>query len=262
MDALRGIPRLFFDLIARIVPGLVGIIALTFALSLTFAPNIDPNTIVSEIFKRASELQNAGAIVVLSLLLAAYILGQVLDPIGESMEIWIMQKLFKNGPKPLRGFGYMYKVLKHVVSNNSKHPSKVREFLLTDMHSKGWNEDAGKKTDLHYNTITFLWGDWLSMHKPKAGDIVSRFQAEHIMFRETAAVCFLAMLLHLCATPLIRGSIDFIQWWFVFAMGALTWLSLWEAARRFHIYQYSVIQQYYVARADPPPPEKNKDPED
>ena len=88
MESLKIIPEIFFDLIARVVPGGVGLVAYLLLSGKSWQFCLDTSL--------GSSLAGSLSVAILIFLVAAYLVGQLLSPaaklvqrIGEDLPYWI-----------------------------------------------------------------------------------------------------------------------------------------------------------------------------
>jgi hypothetical protein len=81
LDGLKVIPQLFFDLIARVVPGITALAVLCITV-----PALDWASLLSRIAGGKFDQGNAVAFVVLGTLVGGYVIGQVIAPFGKGIE--------------------------------------------------------------------------------------------------------------------------------------------------------------------------------
>lgn len=94
MESLKIIPEIFFDLIARVVPGGVGLVAYLLLSGKSWQSCLDTSL--------GSSLAGSLSVAILIFLVAAYLVGQLLSPaaklvqrIGEDLPNWIREKVPK-----------------------------------------------------------------------------------------------------------------------------------------------------------------------
>ena len=171
MESLKIIPEIFFDLIARVVPGSVGLVAYLLLSGKGWQSWLD--TILG------SSLAGSPSVAILIFLVAAYLVGQLLSPaaklvqrIGEDLPNWIGKKA------------------KLVERIKEKYPNSVCEGPRT-ANEKDYPDLAklivctppkGK----HY--------DWLRLHYPAAGDQCAKIRAEFTMHNGLAVVLLLTAI--------------------------------------------------------------------
>lgn len=88
MDALKLIPQVFFDLIARVVPGVVVLILLCLTI-----PGFAWANILRLIAGGELNDKNVFGFVVISALAGGYILGQLIAPLGKGLETVVSRKV-------------------------------------------------------------------------------------------------------------------------------------------------------------------------
>lgn len=99
LDQLKLIPQVFFDLIARVVPGAIGIVA-----ALLLSKTTLESWLRDALGERLASSSSLGAAVIF--LAAAYVVGQVLSPLAKGVQRLGELRWFKPEPKA-EGFDWL-----------------------------------------------------------------------------------------------------------------------------------------------------------
>ncbi|MBK9983973.1 MAG: hypothetical protein IPP15_16665 [Saprospiraceae bacterium] len=100
MESLKIIPQVFFDLIARVVPGAFGIIAYLLFFDKTWA------SLVAQIM--GESVVNAGASVTIFVFLgASYVAGELISPAAKFVQWFGELKFFRPGIKEKNSYDYL-----------------------------------------------------------------------------------------------------------------------------------------------------------
>lgn len=228
MDTLKIIPQLFYDLIARVIPGGVAIFAFATAV------NKKVGTLLTDAFAGAPTLQQSALLLTIVMLVFAYLLGHLLSTLSD---------LFKQVTvKALRHSHF--RVLKDAIKTSDNYPEDVRRFLFEEMNRLSGNEGEALN-DRHYTRAIYIWYDWLRITNPEVGSRLTKLRAESAMYERLAGAMIISVLLHLIAVV----SFD-IRWnWLVVISGIiLAFLGMWGHAQGDRIFQASTINHYYLER--------------
>ncbi len=229
MDTLKLIPQLFYDLIARVVPGSVAIIMVVVAVAAD-----ELGKLFKDFWDGNQTIQGSALFWGLGFLGAAYLTGHILPSISEWLEEKVTRRLFPND----------YRVLQDAVSGSSHYPQSMRNFLIKELGLKeameGSEAPAGQ-----YTRMLFVWNDWLQINQPDAGARVTKLRAEYRMHSGNVVAFFGALALHLIWTSVHQGypNLGFT------AMATLAGLASLRATAKMHrTFQRSVLQQFYIAK--------------
>jgi hypothetical protein len=228
MDASKLIPQLFFDLIARVVPGSLAIIMIA------IAANIKLGKLITDFWDGAQAIQESGLFLGLGFFLAAYLIGHLISPIG----IWIEEQVIR------RLFPTYYRVLQDAVLDGSDYSPSIRNFFMKEMGFKK-GMDIRKVPANQYEKMVFVWNDWLQVNNPDVGTRAAKVRAEYRMHSENVVVFFGALVLHLIVTYEHQGYPNFI---FIGAVAIAGLVSLWATARMYRTFQWAVIQNFYSVK--------------
>ncbi len=228
MDALKLIPQLFYDVISRVIPGVVALVLVALALG----SNV--GALAAGPFNGAPALRDSALFLGVALIGAAYIAGQMIAPISDFYERYVVGAIVP------RGFWMM----PGAVSPGSQYPETMQRFLLREL---GLDEENRQLAGTRFSASVFVWYDWLRVWQVPAGARVEKIRSEYRMFGGVAVAAFAATLLHLGRALLVSGTLEPL---FV-ATGLLVFLfSSWGLARTYRTFERSVANQYYVSKVE------------
>jgi hypothetical protein len=228
VDLLKLIPQLFYDLISRVVPGGLAILALT------AAANARVGEFLTSALAGLSPLQESTLFLGLALLMAAYLIGQLLSPLSDLFHRTLIRMFFRSH----------FEVLKSAVLPKSEYGDDVRHFLLRQLGIHDAANVDGVPTRRWANAI-FIWHDWLRIKSPDAGVRAAKVRAEYRMHSQNAVVLVAGLICHLLLAA--SGHHELSARIVVFALAGAV-LSTWAAARTYRNFQVMIINQYFSAR--------------
>lgn|GEM_PF-5818744 len=246
MDAFRGIPNLVADLIARIIPGSLVLLAANYALDFR---------IIDEISARFSWTQDNILLMTAFIVLITYVAGSLIDTLGSVP--W-------DRYVPRRGLSSRLLEQAIIQPDASRFPPVVlqelqKEFLTnigTDIAPDRLDPEIKKRREAkgmnkgRFDVATYLMYDWLTMYKPEAGARASKFFAEVIMFRSLTTVAAATFAAHLASLPFRAVPVNLMLLGLSLVVVVISTSGMLE---KFRTFQILVIQQYYVARRWPTP---------
>jgi len=173
MESLKIIPEIFFDLIARVVPGGVGLVAYLLLSGKSWQSWLDTTL--------GSSLAGSPSVAILIFLVAAYLVGQLLSAaaklvqrIGEGLPNWIEKKF----PKLVERLKIKYTDGKKPDEKNpplrETTPTLVKLIVCKPLKAEGY--------------------DWLRLHYPGIGDQCAKIRAEFTMHNGLAVVLLLTAI--------------------------------------------------------------------
>ncbi len=224
METLKLLPQLFYDLISRVIPGVIALVLIAHALER------DLGNLVSGPFTGAPSLQDSPLFLGIAMVGAAYIVGQILAPVSDLYERRLIGRVV-----PAR-----YWLFPAALQAESPYPAAMRQFLHQEL-GEGMAAGAAKR----FTVVLFVWYDWLRVWKPEAGMRVTKLRAEYRMFGGIAVASWFAGILHLFLS--LVGAVAF-QVWFLPVGLLLAVFASWGMVRTYRTFQWSVLNQYYVAR--------------
>ncbi len=228
MDALKLIPQLFYDVISRVIPGVVALVLVALALG----SNV--GALAAGPFSGAPALRDSPLFLGVALIGAAYIAGQMIAPVSDFYERYIVGAIV-----PAR-----FWMMPGAVSPGSQYPENMQAFLLREL---GLGDGDRQLAAARFRAVVFVWYDWLRVWQVPAGARVEKIRSEYRMFGGVAVAAFGATLVHLGRALLVSGALQP----FYVATGLLLFLfSSWGMARTYRTFERSVANQYYVSRVE------------
>jgi|GEM_PF-3499547 len=232
METHRVIPQFFYDIISRVLPGGIVMMAVSRALGES------PGRVLSEMFQGAPALEESAVFLAVSFLILSYVSGQLLAPVSHLFEIHIVTPL-------LRLFRVREDILVSALDEAAPIcPSRIREFILEEIGCDCSEEAASSLHRFHAIEI-FVWFDWLQIYRPDVGARLAKHRAEYRMFGSLAVATLLALMVH-GARALFTGiSISLVALVPLF----IFFLSVVGMTRMKLIFNWEVLHYYYVARS-------------
>ncbi|MCI0523914.1 MAG: helix-turn-helix domain-containing protein, partial [Acidobacteria bacterium] len=232
MDALKFIPQLFYDLIARVIPGGVALFVWAMALDKKIGK------IVADALEGSPGLQQSAFVISAIIFVLAYLVGHLVSPLSEFLKSNTVERI---APQ-------YFRVLKDAVSGQSvDFPPRVQSFLNRELNSP-LEADDKVSSGQYFRQALFLWYDRLRRQDAEVGARLTKLRAEYRMYEEIAGIMGIGLLLHMTAV-LTLG----IKWnWPLIISGVvIALLGLWGYARAYRDFQRSTINHYYLEVAKP-----------
>ncbi len=228
MDALKLIPQLYYDLIARVLPGAMMLILLAASTDLT------RGKLASDFWGSLIVVQGSALSLGFGFIAAAYLAGQIISPISDFIEDNVVKRLF-----PVH-----FQVLKISLLNKSAYPPDMRKMWLQGLGIEK-EEDVSQITPLQYERMVYVWYDWLRINFPDVGANAVKIRAECRMHSQNAVVCAITLMVHLWWGCTQQGQIKYE----LIGIAAIAgFLSLWACARTYRIFQLAVIQPFCAVK--------------
>ncbi len=229
MDALKLIPQLFYDVISRVIPGVVALVLVAQALG------SDLGALASGPFHGAGALTQSALFLGVVVIGASYIAGQMIAPVSDFYERYVVTRLMP------RSFWFMPSAL----GPASHYPDALQLFLLRELGLS--DADRGMAAN-RFRGALFVWYDWLRVWQVQAGARVEKIRAEYRMFGGVAVAAFAATVAHLVRSLSGYASPQPI---FIGAGLLLFVFASWGMARTYRTFERSVVNQYYVSKEEP-----------
>jgi hypothetical protein len=277
MDGLKIVPQLFYDLIARVIPGSVAILAIASAVKgktdwTLF--KVIPESILTS---------------VMILLTTGYVIGHLIVPLSDYLKkkmshidfrssFHLMESILISADNRLNLGSDFVVLLLAVVSESwstklkdwmkdkcifrrafqpkgygrtSKQLWKLKDFL--DKEIKGLAgygtpgvEGLGKHDD-QYTDILFLWYDWLRVKDPEVGGRLTKLRAEHEMHKGIAVAILSASIVGMGRILWTKHATNLdIELLIVTFTGFL--LCALGMAKTYWRFQISTISHYFIAK--------------
>lgn len=230
MDKTKLVAQLYYDVISRVIPGVMSLVMISSALGR------DLGSLVADPFLGAPALRGSPLFLGIALVGAAYMLGQLLAPLSDLYERRVVDDAV-----PRRYWVYPAAAL-----DEGEHPAPVRRFVLRELGGEGEGASPGAES---IRRVVFLWYDWLRVWRPDAGGRVEKIRAEYRMFGGVAVASLGAISLHLLRA-LVEASLPSLS--FLLAGLLMAAFSTWGMVRMFRTFQWSVLNQYFVAKEGAP----------
>ena len=229
MDVLKLIPQLFYDLIARVVPGSIAIILFS------VCAHIKLGKLATDFWEGATEIQGSAFFLGFGFFFVAYVVGQIISPLSEFIENRIVKRLLPA----------YFLVLKNALSNSSQYSPAVRNLLIKELGYEQMTAAASITADKSSKAV-FVWYDWLRINDPDAGARAAKIRAEYRMHSQNTVVFFIALLVHLALAYMHQSSFELSL---IAILSAGVVMSIWATARTYRNFQWAVVQQFYAAKA-------------
>jgi hypothetical protein len=229
MDAIKLIPQLFFDVISRVIPGVVALVLVAAAMG------SDLGALVTGPFRGAVALQQSALFLGVGVIGASYIAGAMISPVSDFYERYVVGALMPRS----------FWLLPAALAPGSHLPAPMQRFLVREL---GLSEESRGLAAARFRGALFVWYDWLRVWQPQAGSRVEKIRSEYRMFGGVAVGAFAAAFIHLVRALAFGAPLQPL-----FAiMGLLLFLfASWGMARMFRTFERSVVNQYYVSKEEP-----------
>ena len=222
------IPELFYDLLGRVIPGVIAVWIWLYALGISLT------TALVIMFGTSKVLSESVFVVITTIMLIGYLIGHLISPVSSFMHTQVLARLFPS----------YFKVLQNaVLSSRNPYPSAV-SLVLNDEVSSMFGEKARDASSSSYRRITYLWYDSIRLLNPTAGTRLAKMRAEYRMLEGIYVVFTIALILHVLS--LLAGHV--ISWGFIIGSTIAITIAGWSAARLFRTFQWAVINHYYHLR--------------
>jgi hypothetical protein len=159
MESLKIIPEIFFDLIARVVPGGVGLVAYLLLSGQSWQSWLNATL--------GPSLAGSLSVAILIFLVAAYLVGQLLSPAAK-----LVQRIGEDLPNQI---GKKFPKLADRIKKKYPDKENYSDFAKLVMCPPPKAKDY----------------DWLRLHCPGVGDQCAKIRAEFTMHNGLAVVLFL-----------------------------------------------------------------------
>lgn len=217
------IPQLNYDVLARILPGAYGVMAVSLALD-TNAGSALAATLGTS--KAASE---SATILLVFLLMAAYITGLALSLIGDSLQKLLTQL----APS-------YFNMLGEILRDQHHQPASVQNRVMTILKE----ECTMGMDDVppgFLEKLIILWYDRLRLQSNDFLSRLTRLRAEYRMYGSLAVASYAAAVLHAAKSLRLGESPDPLLLVVSMAAGLLF---TWGMARSYRYFQTSIINHY------------------
>ncbi len=216
MEALKLVPQIFFDLIARVVPGAVALLIVNLEVPGCWS------SLLGSLSANQLDSDNATVFVFMTLLGLAYIIGQIVAPLGKLLE--------KIGPQ-IKSLAYLF-----AEGVDPKRPV-----------ISAFREELGNPAayDSSCEKVIWYWYDWLRLHASDAGALTAKIRAEYGMYYGLSAVFVLGAIGNL----ITERSLGSVPWpWVIFTLIVLAVLMFIRGRDTDMTFRKSVCNFYYVAK--------------
>ncbi len=228
MAALKLIPQLFYDVISRVIPGVVTLVLVAKALG------SDLGALVMAPFGGAPSLQASPLFLGIVVIGGAYIAGQMIAPVSDFYERYVVGALVPQS----------FWLMPRALGPDSHYPETMQLFLAREL---GLTDGNRQLAGARFRVALFVWYDWLRVWQIPAGARVEKIRAEYRMFGGVAVAAFAATVAHAGRALLVAGALSPL---FVATGLLLLVFSSWGMARTYRTFERSVANQYYVSRVE------------
>ena len=247
VELAKIIPEIFYDVIGRVVPGLIAVWAWTYA----FGTN--PAKLSDHMFSASKAFSESVFVQASSILFVAYLIGHLISPISSLMHTYVLASFFP------RYFSVLHDA---VSSGHNPYPSRTQKLLTLEV-VKLFGQSDRKVSEAQYRRATYLWYDWIRLANPAAGARLAKMRAEYRMLEGLYVVLVIAILIYPISRWSIPATSSAVSWTFVIGIAVGLTLAAWGAARLFRTFQWAVMNHYYQLRSSgalgaeisEPPPE-------
>jgi len=254
MDGFKVIPQIFYDLMARIIPGVIAILAFTSAAGATL------DQVAAKLFQNAPKLSQSSFVLATTFLLVAYLIGHLLSPfIGLLIEVYKFTTRYEK-TKDWRLLSKSYSLLERawskVFPSFPQALEKTRDELCTLYLRDRINSlvqeavygagPPGQDTKLdirHYCDALYIWYDWLRIRKPDLGERLTKLRAEYHMLEGITHVLLIAFVIHFVACAFSKTTLSMYlagSYFFGFILSGRA------AAKQCWTFQWSTINHYLL----------------
>jgi len=235
MEVSKIVPQLFYDVIARGVPGGALIAGTSFSLG----DSASIRDIVMVGFSGANASVSATLSFFLLLMFYSYILGHIISPVGD----WVVDRdIIKSK------FSIYLHVLKDSVDpGKSTFPRKIQKYLREQAGIFQDDIDSGKENkNVKFTSVLFIWSDWLRFKSADAGSRIVKLRAEYRMLLGLSVVGVYTAVLHvICSAFIDDVSLNIVL---IVSGIALSWLGFLGYCKGYSTFQFSVINNYYAEK--------------
>jgi hypothetical protein len=228
MEPLQLIPLAYYDLISRVLPGLVLVVCLPLSL----------NTTIWGAWSRLFQ-GSAGQTVINSpslaiVLVLAYIAGQILAPISDWLERHVGAALFSSSHSVLQCAAR---------ADQGPLPATVRQFIRKHLETRGVRPKESSPQDLEM--MLFEWYDTVRLDSPDVAARLTKIRAEYRMYSGICAASAATGVLHVA---LLALRICPLNIGFLISAAVMSIVGLWGGARMYKMFQVSVVSHYYTRK--------------
>jgi hypothetical protein len=248
MELSKLIPQLFFDVIARMMPGSAVLVGWA------IAGEWKLSEILLVPFGSGSGLDTSAIFFVFVFLGASYVVGHLLGPLSQPLESsinWLFRKKLS--------------LVTDLIAHRSElYPLPICEFFssFAHVHLGGSQEEAVAEepeepmapeenavtpvaTEVQYHTsLIYIWLDWLRLKEPDMGARLVKIRAE-VKMQSQLAVASLSVVLFHFLSILLSESVP-LNVTLIVASFAASLLAMTNYHRLFRIFQLSIINHCYA----------------
>ncbi len=257
MELSKLIPQIFFDVIARMMPGSAVLVGWA------IAGDWELSKILLIPFGSESGLGASSIFFVFVFLGASYVAGHLLGPLSQPLEAsinWCCRKKLS--------------LMTDLIAHRSDiYPLPICQFFSSSarIHVGGSRkETAGEDPSVpvetadptvaseirHHTSLIYIWLDWLRLKKPDVGARLVKIRAEVKMQSQLAVAALTVVPFHalsalVCESVAWNGAL-------VAATLVVSFLAIANYYRLFRIFQLSIINHYYAIGMEQDPFEKKE----
>ncbi len=231
MDVLRLIPQLYYDLVSRVFPGGMTILAVTLAVDFKLG------SVLAYVLEGAPPLQQSTFVLGLVVFIASYLTGQLVAPLSDSLERHVAARLF-----PAH-----FRAVRDAATTGGGYSSEISQFVRDEL-AYGHGSDISALKDADYERAVAVWLDWLLVHDVSAGERASKVRAEYRLYGGVAVAAFAFIVIHPAASLARAIRLNGYLLLLAAVIGALC---LWGLARTYRVFQWTIIDSYYLKTTMP-----------
>jgi hypothetical protein len=230
METLKLIPQLFYDLIARVIPGLTAIAAFS------FAADIKMGMLLSGLFEGSKTLQESTFVLSTTAIFCAYLIGHFIGILSDLFERRIARKLFPS---------FFHNLKSAITATDGRYSPELKNFFIKKIGFNQKKVDPESISDGIYTTSIFVWYDWLRVNDPDAGARAAKVRAEYRMHGGISVVMILTIIMHGFSIVFKNSTFNI---YLIVVSSVIGAFSLWGLARTYRMFQWNVMNQYYVTK--------------
>lgn len=231
MNFFSLIPQLYFDIISRVIPGLVTLILMALVL------DIKIGDIFADIFDGADSVVESALFFILICSALVYLIGHVLESLGSFIEWKIILRLNRK----------RYTTIPRIINNKEFFPVGLRLFLLAEIQKEYLNSaESGIQLSIEdCRKVVYVWVDWLKLHYADISVTVIKLLSEYRMHRHNSVGLVAVAGIYFAAILLGKNTFNPL----VLAALLISALISFRATAIMHeIFQWSVIHHLYALK--------------
>ncbi len=233
MDSLKLIPEVFYDVLARLTPGLVLLALLPMAFDASLG------SAVEKVVVGTQGLSESTVVALSVVVVAGFVTGHLVAGVSELVRTGLLERLFPRS----------YRVLEDALQEgDGAYPAATRQGLVTKIEELfGVEPDLagrGLRRALH------LWHDALLASDKQIETKVQKVRAEQRMIEGVFVSIGITLIIYL-----LRVSVDAearpVDWLFLGGLVVSVLVSGLRAANLYRAYSWAVINHFMAQQRDP-----------